>query len=47
MSDDERSLYDDVTGRFHVEVFPAKSGNAQIAAFLAPPADDGPVGRDD
>ena len=39
--------FDEATGRFHVELFPAKSHTARIAAFLLPPNDDGPVGRDD
>lgn len=38
--------FDDATGRFHVEVFPAKSGTAHIAASLAMPDDAGTLDRD-
>jgi hypothetical protein len=39
--------FDEATGRFHVEVFPAKSGTARIAASLATPDDGGTLRRDD
>jgi len=37
--------FDEATGRFHVEVFPAKSGTARIAASLELPNDDITLGR--
>jgi hypothetical protein len=39
--------YNDDTGRFQVEVFPAKSGTARISASLASPDDGGILGRSD
>jgi hypothetical protein len=39
--------FDEVTGRFNVEVFAAKSGTAQIAVSLAMPDDEGTLGRAD
>jgi hypothetical protein len=39
--------FDDATGRFHVEVFPAESGTAHILASLQPPDDDGTLRHDD
>jgi hypothetical protein len=38
--------FDEVTGRFHVEVFAAKTGIARISASLAIPDDDVTLGRD-
>lgn len=39
--------FDETTGRFHVEVFPAESGTARILASLQPPDDDGTLRHDD
>ena len=39
--------FDEITGRFHVEVFPAKSGTARISASVAASDDDGTLGRGD
>jgi hypothetical protein len=42
-----RVMYDETTGRFRVDVFPAKSGTARIRALLTAPNDDGSErGRD-
>jgi hypothetical protein len=38
--------FDEATGRFHVEVFRAKSGTAHISASLATPDDAGTFDRD-
>jgi hypothetical protein len=43
----EKTHFDEATGRFHVEVFPATSGTAHISASLAAPDDDATLGRDD
>ena len=49
-SADEGSLgrvaFDDVTGRFRVEVFPGESGAARISLFVPPPGQDGPQDRE-
>jgi len=39
--------FDDATGRFHVEVFPSKSGSARILASVQTPDDAGPLRLDD
>jgi hypothetical protein len=39
--------FDEASGRFHIEVFAAKSGTARILATVPPPDSDGTIGRND
>ncbi len=41
-----RVTYDEVTGRFRVEVFPGESGAARLSMFVPPPRPDDPEDRE-